>query len=96
MKGLIDDESIDYVEGIQCHINLVQFELESFGGDGGPRFHINFDKNYDRYESNLCFEGLCEAEQGWIYIRFIVKMVELPRCVLQKGVLFHWKARAQL
>jgi len=72
------------------------FQLESFGGDGGPRFHINFDKNYDRYESNLCSEGLCEAEQGWIYIRFIVKMVELPRCVLQKGVLFHWKARAQL
>jgi hypothetical protein len=62
VKGPIDEESIDFVEGIQCHINKVQFEVEFFGGDGGPRFCIDFDKNYDRYEFNLCFKGLFKAE----------------------------------
>ncbi len=66
MKGPIDEESIDFVEGVQCDISKVQFEMESFGGDGGLRFHRDFDKNYDRYESDLYFKRLCEMKQGWI------------------------------
>jgi len=56
----------------------VQAKVESFGKDGGPRFRTNFDENYNRYKSNLCFKGLFEAKQGWVSIRFIVRLVEFP------------------
>jgi hypothetical protein len=65
IKGPIDEESIDF-EGVQCCINKVQAKVESFGKDGILRFHTKFDKNYGRYKSNLCFQGLFEAKQGWV------------------------------
>jgi len=65
IKGLIDEESIDF-EGIQCCINKVQAKVESFDKDSGPRFRTNFDEYYNRYKSNICFKGLFEAKQGWV------------------------------
>ncbi len=65
IKGLIDEESIDF-ECIQCCINKVQAKVESSGKDGGPRFRTNFDEDYNRYKSNFCFKGLFEAKQGWV------------------------------
>jgi hypothetical protein len=38
IKGPIDEKSIDF-EGVQCCINKVQDEMESFGKDGNPMFH---------------------------------------------------------
>jgi hypothetical protein len=57
IKGPIDEESIDF-ECVQCCINKVQAKGGSFGKDGSPRFHTNFDEDYDRYKYNLCFKGL--------------------------------------
>jgi hypothetical protein len=36
--------------------------VESFGGDVGTRSRKDIDNDYDRYESNMCFKGLCEAK----------------------------------
>ncbi len=41
---------VDFVEGIECCINRVQFEVESFGRDACPRYHKAIEDNYDRYE----------------------------------------------
>ncbi len=46
----IDDKFVDFVEGIECCINKVQFEVESFGRDACPRYHKVVEDNYDRYE----------------------------------------------
>jgi hypothetical protein len=59
----IDDKSIYFVKGIECCICKVQFEVQSLGGDVCPRFHKGVEDDYDRYECNLCFKGLCEIEK---------------------------------
>jgi hypothetical protein len=62
IEGPIDDESIDFVKGIQCCINMVQFGMESFGKDACPRAYRDVDDDYDRYKCNLFFKGWCEVE----------------------------------
>jgi hypothetical protein len=62
IEGPIDDESIDFVKGIWCCINRVQFGMESFSKDACLRAYRDVDNDYDRYECNISFKGLCEVE----------------------------------
>jgi hypothetical protein len=57
----IDDESINFVKGI--HVALAVCNLKCSPLAGMLRFHRVVEDDYDRYESNLCFERFCETEK---------------------------------